>query len=524
MHAHTMTSDRPFRRRLAVFAVVSALLAASVSATLVPPARADGPAPIVDVTFGGDFVNKSPRQGGTVVPFQNCQDPNIVLQDPCNLSSAFDTDEDLGTFWRWTSIRNPGGGLRLTTTTNEVIGSSEEYTLGIRFAFEWGPTEAGKYLKVVDYSGYRIPEGGTSQEQQYDAGFYLLGGRVVALGMTGTTVLSEALVTSGQVVDLIVVRTIEMPGDCDKNETGVEEAGCLTAYLVTEEAGVVRFLRGVDRLDRATPATIDGASRFGLFHDDRGTNGNGGGQYAPAGRVHVMRLWDRGLARSEVRTALGPSITELEDESDDDTQDTQEQGGGEVGSGPMLIGGVLPSLPRGGAELVRPDGTVVTATVTPSGGGILRYEFDGITLDLTGGPQTTTSGGLVVGASGEIALEISAPLVVGGVIEAWMFSEPRLVGAVRVGDQPSQRFVIPVGAPLDGRGPVPAGPHTLQLQLPTAAGMQAVHVGLTVGGPVPTGVPAGESPGVPAGPLAVAVGLALVAGMVVRRRAVDLVG
>jgi hypothetical protein len=41
---------------------------------------------------------------------------------------------------------------------------------------------------------------------------------------------------------------------------------------------------------------------------------------------------------------------------------------------------------------------------------------------------------------------------------------------------------------------------------------------------VPTSVPAGEGPGAPAGPLAATVALALVAGMVVRRRASDLVG
>jgi len=41
---------------------------------------------------------------------------------------------------------------------------------------------------------------------------------------------------------------------------------------------------------------------------------------------------------------------------------------------------------------------------------------------------------------------------------------------------------------------------------------------------VPTSIPAGEGRGAPAGPLAVTVALALVAGMVVRRRAFDLVG
>ena len=55
-------------------------------------------------------------------------------------------------------------------------------------------------------------------------------------------------------------------------------------------------------------------------------------------------------------------------------------------------------------------------------------------------------------------------------------------------------FTIPLGAPLDGGGPVSAGAHTLQLALLTVSGMQAVNVGVTVGGPVPASVPAGEGP------------------------------
>jgi hypothetical protein len=72
------------------------------------------------------------------------------------------------------------------------------------------------------------------------------------------------------------------------------------------------------------------------------------------------------------------------------------------------------------------------------------------------------------------------------------------VAARRIEDLPCQTFAIPVGAPLDG-GPVSAGAHTLQLVLPTGSGMQAVNVGVTVGGPVPASVPAGEGPAVPAG-------------------------
>jgi hypothetical protein len=76
-------------------------------------------------------------------------------------------------------------------------------------------------------------------------------------------------------------------------------------------------------------------------------------------------------------------------------------------------------------------------------------------------------------------------------------------------------------------GPVSTGAHTLQLALPTASGLQAVNVGVTVGGPVPARVPAGEGPA-GEGP-AVPAGLLLVAGLVVtvlglRRLAVGTVG
>jgi hypothetical protein len=95
-----------------------------------------------------------------------------------------------------------------------------------------------------------------------------------------------------------------------------------------------------------------------------------------------------------------------------------------------------------------------------------------------------------------------------------------LVAAHRIEDLPCQTFAIPVASPLDGGGPVSAGQHTLQLALPTASGMQAVNVGVTVGGPVPASVPAGEGPAVPVGLLALGLLAAAGAGLAVRRQAV----
>jgi len=72
---------------------------------------------------------------------------------------------------------------------------------------------------------------------------------------------------------------------------------------------------------------------------------------------------------------------------------------------------------------------------------------------------------------------------------------------------------------------VPAAARGQEIMVELVEWTAPMSIGVAGGGSlVPTSVPAGEGPGVPAGPLAVAVGLALVAGMVARRRAVDLVG
>jgi hypothetical protein len=153
--------------------------------------------------------------------------------------------------------------------------------------------------------------------------------------------------------------------------------------------------------------------------------------------------------------------------------------------------GATPSLPTGSAVWQQADGTTVPLTVSSPAPGQVRYEADGVQLTLTGAPGTDATRGLVANPNGEVECEICAQLAA-GVIEAWMFSEPRLVAAWSIADLPCQRFTIPVASPLDGAGAVNAGAHTLQLVLPTASGMQAVNVGVTVGGVVPTRVPAGE--------------------------------
>jgi hypothetical protein len=198
-----------------------------------------------------------------------------------------------------------------------------------------------------------------------------------------------------------------------------------------------------------------------------------------------------------------------------DTRETRED---PAASTPVLNGGTLPSLVTGQAVWQQTDGTWVPLTVSSPAPDQVRYETDGLQVTLTGGAGSDASRGLVANPAGEVECEICAVLATGGVIEVWMFSEPRLVAAHRVTDGECQTFTIPVGAPLDGGGPVAAGAHTLQLALPTASGMQAVNVGVTVGGPVPASVPAGEGPTVPMGLLALTLLAAAGAVVAVRRQ------
>jgi hypothetical protein len=172
--------------------------------------------------------------------------------------------------------------------------------------------------------------------------------------------------------------------------------------------------------------------------------------------------------------------------------------------------GGAPQQPAGRGEWQREDGRVMPLTVSAPGDGQLRYAADGLTVTLTGRGVTSVSKGLVVDPNGAVECQVCAEFAAGNVVEVWMFSEPRLVAAHAVTDDECQTFTIPVGAPLDGGGPVSAGAHTLQLALPTSSGMQAVNVGVIVGGPLPASVPAGEGP-VPSG----AVLLALLGAAVV---------
>lgn len=75
------------------------------------------------------------------------------------------------------------------------------------------------------------------------------------------------------------------------------------------------------------------------------------------------------------------------------------------------------------------------------------------------------------------------------VVEAWVFSEPRLVGAVSVShdlaEGDSVLLAVSFGAPLDGGGAIEEGAHMLQLRVYSTTGPEVLATGLTVGGATP---------------------------------------
>jgi hypothetical protein len=215
-----------------------------------------------------------------------------------------------------------------------------------------------------------------------------------------------------------------------------------------------------------------------------------------------------------IRVRLGASSTGPEGDSGNDAGNTGPGGGP---STPVLADGEALDAPTGSAVWQLVDGSRVPLGLSSPAPNQVRYSSDGIRVTFTGGSGTSVTNGLVANPNGEIVCEVCSELPVGQVIEVWMFSTPRLVAAHLIGPGECQTFTIPLGTPLDGGGPVSAGAHTLQLALPTASGMQAVNVGVTVGGPVPASVPAGEGV-VPTPGWLLALTLLALAGAVVAAR------
>jgi hypothetical protein len=192
-------------------------------------------------------------------------------------------------------------------------------------------------------------------------------------------------------------------------------------------------------------------------------------------------------------------------------------------AGPSFFapGGVQPSQPVASAAFVRADGTPEQLAASVPGRNQVRYEADGVRITLQGGSGTSVPRGLVANPAGEVICEVCiASLTAGQVVEVWLFSTPRLVAAHLVDDAECQLFAVPMVAPLDGAGPVPAGAHTLQFTLVTSDGVQAVNVGLTVGDLMPARIPAGEGPSMPRASVLLSIAFLSVAAVLGRRRSV----
>jgi hypothetical protein len=207
-------------------------------------------------------------------------------------------------------------------------------------------------------------------------------------------------------------------------------------------------------------------------------------------------------------------------------------GGGGGGTADPLASTVAPIVERsaslGGTEsllLRRGDIIPLTTAIRPTGGprGSLLVTGDDvrITIASTGGVSPTR--GIIAPSGGEIVCEICARLAAGTTIEAWLYSEPRLAAAVEVDgtDGVCPYLRIPLGALLDGAGPIGPGAHTLQLRYQTVDGLEVVAVRVDVVTTSPSRVSAGEGPLAlagampmhPAAPLVIALAAMLALGM-----------
>jgi hypothetical protein len=167
----------------------------------------------------------------------------------------------------------------------------------------------------------------------------------------------------------------------------------------------------------------------------------------------------------------------------------------------------------GAAELTGSEGLLVRrgevvpllSRISPTGlgprGDVVLTDADGtLAVTIASARGATARDGVIVPENGEIVCEICARLAAGTVIEAHVFSEPRLAAAIRIDvDYDPDTFVcpllrIPVGTPLDGSGAITPGVHTLQIRMHTEDGFQVLSTGITIGAPTPNRVPTGGGP------------------------------
>ncbi len=293
---------------------------------------------------------------------------------------------------------------------------------------------------------------------------------------------------------------------------GIVGIGSLGVVISDTSASGTITSGGIDTVRTAEFGCIVGQSNSTPAPTDTHSSGTVLGSACPTPPAGYVV--GAGFKRPELYAAIGE-------------EEEEEEGGGGGSSDPSYVtssSGLPPAPPTGSGEWQQEDGSVVPLRVSSPGSGQVRYQTDGMVLTLTGSRGTGTGTGLVADRDGNVECELCAFLAAGGVIEAWAFSEPRLVAALSADEiarvlagLPCRRFTIPVGAPLDGGVGLPPGPHTLQLVLPTGSGLQAVNVGVTVAGPVPGAIPAGDAGASRDASIAAGVLLVVAAGVARRR-------
>jgi len=383
-----------------------------------------------------------------------------------DIETAFDCANDGGTAVLSDDIKAP-------PDTRVTVAASCEAVLDLN----------GKTLEIRDV---RIEEGATLTIKDSSGGE----GELIATGAGGGN-----------------------PGIRTTGATLVIESGTVTATGSDECAGIGGGSEGgggTVTISGGKVTATGGNGGAGIGGGGEGGAGGtvtitGGSVVATAGLTSAKAIGAGGSSNEDGTLMLGPGAVRVDSVTDEDSFPvtsiefpTSTTSSTPAGPSFLAPGGVQPSQPVASAAFVRADGSPQELAASAPGRGQVRYEADGIRVTLQGGPGTDVARGLVANPAGEIACEVCITgLTAGQVVEVWLFSTPRLVAAHLTDDAECQLFTVPLSSPLDGGGPVESGAHTLQFTLATASGLEAVNVGLTVGGLVPTSVPAGEGPVTP---------------------------
>lgn len=314
--------------------------------------------------------------------------------------------------------------------------------------------------------------------------------------------------------------------------------GATTATLAgtaTAPAGVTVSRRGivlapaseaVPQVDTAGSVTIDAAAAGTGAFQVLATGLEPEEEYRFRAFIVTVGGTQYGLSTTFATTAAPPPVVnQAADPRAYPVAVAVEQAAGLEGTGSVLVRGAAPV----------PLTTAISPSAGPRGGLVIEDEDRSLRVTVATAAGVSRTAGVVVPVGGEVVCEICAQLAAGSVVEAWIYSAPRLSAAVQVemnaaeGTCPLLR--IPTGAPLDGGGAIEPGVHTLQLRMDTDAGFEILSVPITIGsgtagstgvtgGPVPTRVNAGGGP-VPILPLGLGL-LAVAAGLLLIQRERDL--